>query len=59
MLITFTIGHRRIGGEEEDGKSWKNEVTDFMRIKNMGEDTAEDKEIWRFGMDRRLLGVLV
>ena len=35
--------------------SWKKQVTDFMRSRNIEEDMAED--LWHFGMDRRLLAV--
>ena len=35
----------------------KNEVTDFMRSRNMEEDMTEDRHLWRLGMDGRLLAV--
>ena len=36
-------GHRTVGREVEDRNSWKNQVTDFMRSRNMEEDMAEDR----------------
>jgi hypothetical protein len=36
-------------------QSWKNEVKDFMRSRNMEEDMVEDKQIWRLGVDGWLL----
>ena len=42
----FTSGQRTVGGEEED-KSWRNQVTDFMKSRNMEEDMAEDRHVWR------------
>ena len=50
----FTSGHRTVGEEEE---SWKNQLTNFMRSRNMEEDKAEDRHLWRLGVDGRLLAV--
>ena len=36
-------------------QSWNNQVKNFTRIRNMEEDMAEDKHLWRLGMDRQLL----
>ena len=42
----FTIGHRTVRGEEEDCKqSWRHQVTDFMKNRNMEEDMAEDRHL--------------
>ena len=35
----------------------KNQVTDFMTSRNMEEDMAEDRHLWRLGGDGRLLAV--
>ena len=40
-------------------QSWKNQVVEFMRSRNMEEDMAEDKHLWRFGIDRQLLVVKI
>ena len=37
----FTSGHRTLGGEDLN-----NQVTDFMRSRNMEEDMAEDRHLW-------------
>ena len=49
----FTSGHRTVGGEEEDLNNHGGTVTDFMRSRNM----AEDRHLWRLGVDGRLLAV--
>ena len=36
-------------------QSWKNQVTDFMRSKHFEEDMAEDRHLWRLGVDGGLL----
>ena len=33
------------------------QVTDFMMSGNMEEDMAEDRHLWRLGVDGRLLAV--
>ena len=33
------------------------QVTDFMRSRNMEEDMAEDRDLWRFGGDGQLLAI--
>ena len=38
-------------------QSWKNQVTDFMRSRNVEEVMAEDRRLWRLGVDTRHLGV--
>ena len=38
-------------------QSWRNQVTDFMRSRNMEEDMTEDRHLWRLGVDGRLLAV--
>ena len=51
----FTGRHRTVGGEEEDRiQSWRNQVTDFMKSRNM----AEDRYLWRLGVDGRLLAYI-
>ena len=32
-------------------------MTDLMKNRNMEEDMAEDRHLWRLGVDRRLLAV--
>ena len=34
-------------------QSWKNQVMDFMRIRNLEEDRAEDRYLWHLGVDGR------
>ena len=47
-----------VGRENEDRNNHKkNQVTDFMRNRNMEEDKAKDRHIWRLGVDGRLLAV--
>ena len=48
-------GRRR---RERPQRSWKNQVTDFMRSRNMEECIAEDRYIWRLGVDGQLFGCL-
>ena len=38
-------------------QSWRNQGTDFIRSRNMGEDMAENKHLWRLGKDSRLLPI--
>ena len=38
-------------------QSWKNQMTDFMRSRNLEEDMAEDRHLWRLGVDGLLLAV--
>ena len=47
----FTSGHRTVGGEQEECNNHKNKETDFMRSRNMEEVMAEDRHVWRLGMD--------
>ena len=48
---------RTVGGEEEDGKqSWRSQMMDFMRSRNMEEDVAEDKISLVFGSGWTALG---
>ena len=49
----FTSGHRTIGGQHERTKM------DFMRSRNIEEDMAEDRHLWRLGVDRRLLAIKI
>ena len=54
----FTNGHRMVGGEEEDRNNHgNNQVTDFMRSRNLEEDMAEDRHLWRLGVDRWILAL--
>ena len=39
--------------------SWKNQVTDFMRSRNMEKDMSEFINPWHLGMDRQLLLLLL
>ena len=45
-------GRRRRGRPEQ---SWRNQVMDFMRNRNLEEDMAEDRHLWRLEVDGRLL----
>ena len=47
-------GRRRRGRPQ---LSWWNQVTDFMKSRDMEEDMAEDRYLWRLGVDGRLLAV--
>ena len=47
-------GRRRRGRQVQ---SWRNHVTDFMKCRNMEEDMAEDRHLWRLEVDGRLLAV--
>ena len=41
-------GRRRRGKPQQSG--W-NQVTDFMKSRNMEEDMAENRYLWRLGID--------
>jgi len=41
-------GRKRRGRPQ---KSWRNQATGFMRGRNMEEDMAEDRHLWRLGLD--------
>jgi hypothetical protein len=47
-------GRRRRGRPQH---SWRNQERDFMRSRKMEEDMAEDRHLWRLGVERRLLAV--
>ena len=47
-------GRRRRGRPQ---LSWTNQVTDFMKSRGMEEDMAENRHLWRLGVDGRLLAV--
>ena len=51
-IYQWTLHGRR--RRERPQQTWKNQVTDFMRSRNMEEDVAEDQ---RLGMDRWLFAV--
>ena len=47
-------------GEKRNGRSQqsqKRQVMNFMRIRNIDKDVAENSHLWRLGMDRQLLAV--
>ena len=46
------LGRRRRGRPQQ---TWKNQVTDFMRIRNMEEDMTEVRHLWRLGVNGRLM----
>ena len=48
----FTSGHGMVGKKEDC-----NQVTDFMRSRNLKEDMTEDRHLWRLEVDGRLLTV--
>jgi hypothetical protein len=45
------------GRRRRPQQSWKNQVTDFLRSRNLEEDMAEDRHLWCLGVDGRLLAV--
>ena len=45
--------------KRKTAKSWKNQVTDFMRDKSTEDEIAEDRDLWRLGIDRRFLSVQI
>jgi hypothetical protein len=47
-------GRKRRGRPQQ---SWRNQVTDFMKSKNMEQDMAEDRHLWRLGVDGRPLAL--
>jgi hypothetical protein len=47
-------GWRKIGRPLQ---SWKYQVTDFMRNRNIEEYMVVDRHLWRLGVDGRLLAV--
>ena len=55
MIYQWTPHGRRRRGRPQ--LSWRNQVTDFMKSKGMEEDMAEDRHLWRLGVDGRLLAV--
>ena len=54
-IYQWTPHCRRIRGGPQ--QSWKNQVTDFMRSRNMEQDMTEDRHLWRLGLDGWLLAV--
>ena len=46
----LTVHVRKRGRRQQ---SWRNQVTDFLR-RNTEEDMAEDRHLWRLGVDGRL-----
>ena len=44
-------------GRERLQQSSKNKVIDFMRSRNLEEDMAEDRHLWRCGSEEWLLAV--
>ena len=54
-LPVDTAGRRR---RRRPQQSWKNQVTNFMRSRNL-EDVAENRHLWRSGMDRRPVYILI
>ena len=37
--------------------SWRNQMTDFIKSRGMEEDMAENRHLWRLGVDGRLLAI--
>ena len=54
-IYQFSPHDRRRRGRPQ--KSWRYQMTDFMRSRNMEEDIAEDRHLWRLGVDGRFLAV--
>jgi hypothetical protein len=53
-IFQWTPHDRRRGRPQQ---SWRNQVTDFMKSRNMEEDMAKDRHLWPLGVDGRLLAV--
>ena len=53
-IYQWTPHGRRRGRTQQ---SWKNQVTDFMRSRNVEEDMAEDRHLWRLEVGGRLSAV--
>jgi hypothetical protein len=51
------IARKRRRGRQQ--QSWKNQVMDFVRSRNMEEDMAEDSHLWHFRVDGWLLNVWI
>ena len=54
-IYQWTLHGRRRRGRLQ--QSWRNQVTDFMRSRDMEENMAENRHLWRLGVDGRLLAV--
>ena len=52
----IVVGQRRLNQWKQ---SWKNQVKDFMRGRNMEEDIAEDRHVWHLRVDGWLLAVQI
>ena len=55
-MICQWIPHGRKGKGRQQ-QSWKNQVTNFMRRRNLEEDMAEDIHIWSLGVNGLVLAV--
>ena len=55
----IVVGQRRFTRRRRGRpqQSWKNQVMDFMRSRNMEEDMAEDRHLRRLGVNGRILAV--
>ena len=53
-IYQWTPHWRRRGRPQQ---SWRNQVKELMRSRNMEEDMAENRHLWRLGVDGRLLAV--
>ena len=56
MIYQWTPHGRRRGRPQ---LSWRNQVTDFIKSRNMEEDKAEDRHLWRLGVEERLLKIWI
>jgi hypothetical protein len=54
-IYQWTPHYRRRTGRSQ--QSWKDQVTDLMRSRNMEEDMAGDIHLWHLGVDGRFLAV--
>jgi len=53
-IYQWTPHGRRTGRPQ---KSRRNQVTDYMKSRHMEEGMAEDRHLWRLGVNERLLAV--
>ena len=54
-IYQWTLHGRRRRGRPQQSR--RNQVTDFTKSRNLEEDMAEDKHLWRMEVDGRLLAV--
>ena len=55
-IYPWTPHSRRRRGRPQ--QSWKNQVMEFMRSRNMEEDMTVDRHLWHLGVDGMVLGCI-